>query len=164
MSDYAMTVCAPSDLNAGEMAVCVQLVAGGGAVKQKYAELGLRDARMLAVVRFADQIVGVGAIKRVRPGYARRRAQCSGYNLPPETPELGYVARHVEHKRQNLGVRIVTSLLSSHEGPLWATTDSKRMKEILAGAGFLRRGGEWPGGREQLSLWVKGLSDAGDAC
>jgi len=69
------------------------------------------------------------------------------------------VARHAEHKRQNLGLRIVASLLSSHEGPLWATTDSKRMKEILAGAHFLRRGGEWPGGRGQLSLWVKGLPE-----
>src|SRR6266851_4494560 len=109
MSDYAVTVCAPSDLNDGEMAVCVQLVTGGGAVKQKYVELGLRDARRLAVVRFADQIVGVGAIKRVRPGYARRRAQSSGYDFPPETPELGYVARHAGHKRQNLGLRIVAS-------------------------------------------------------
>lgn len=163
MSDYAVTLCAPSDLNDGEMAVCVQLVAGGGAVKQKYAELGLRDARMLAVVRCADQIVGVGAIKRVREGYARHRAECSGYALPLDTPELGYVARHPEHKRQNLGLRIVMSLLSSHEGSLWATTDSNRMKEILAGAGFLRRGNEWPGGRGQLSLWVKGLSDTGDA-
>lgn len=159
MNGYAVTVCAPSALNRAEMAVCVHLVVSGGAVKQKYAELGLRDARTLAVVRCAGQIVGIGAIKRVRPTYARRRAQNSGYGFPPETPELGYVARDAEHKRQNLGLRIVQSLLFSHEGPLWATTDSNRMKEILEGAGFLRRGGEWPGGRGQLSLWVKGLLD-----
>jgi len=128
-----------------------------GAVTKRYADPGLRGARVLAVVRSADRIVGVGAIKRVRPDYARRRANCSQYDLPLATPELGYVARHPEHRRHNLGHRIVASLLSSHEGPLWATTDSPRMKEILAGAGFVHRGNEWPGGRGQLSLWVKGV-------
>jgi hypothetical protein len=158
ITDYAVTVSAPDDLNDADMATCVGLVVGGGAVTKRYAEPGMREARLLAVVRKADQIVGVGAIKRVRPDYARRRAQCSGCKLAVKTPELGYVARHPEHGRHHLGQRIVASLLSSHEGPLWATTDSTRMKEILAGAGFVRRGKEWPGRRGQLSLWVKGMA------
>jgi hypothetical protein len=153
--DYKVSTCAPGDLADGEFATCVAIVTDGGAVKKRFAVPGLRSARVLAVVRQGARIVGVGAIKQVRPDYAKGRARLANYEFPADTPELGYVSRHPDHKKSGLGPQIVAALLSRHQGPFWATTDSKRMKEVLTDAGFVHKGNEWPGDRGQLSLWLK---------
>jgi hypothetical protein len=152
---YVLTTCAPGDLTDADLKTCVSLVSHGGAVPRRFAEPGLRDARLLAVVRRGADIVAVGAIKRVRHDYAARRAKLSGFRFPTGTPELGYVARSPAHSGNGFAPRIVQALVSVHAGPLWATTDSAGMKDVLGKAGFLRKGSEWPGARGQLSLWLK---------
>ena len=112
-------------------------------------------ATLLAVVRKDQEIVGVGAIKRVRPEYAARIVKRSGHRFPTDMPELGYVARSNTHRGHSLAPRILAELLSRHQGPLWATTDSKGMKAALAAAGFEQMGNEWKGKRGRLSLWTR---------
>jgi len=152
---YLLTTCAPGDLRDADLKACVSLVSHGGAVPRRFAETGLRNASLLAVVRRGPEIVAIGAIKRVRHDYAARRAKLSGFRFPTGTPELGYVARSPAHSGHGFAARIVQALVSEHAGPLWATTDCAGMKDALGKAGFLRKGREWTGARGQLSLWLK---------
>ena len=110
---------------------------------------------MVAVARRARQIVGVGAIKRIRPGYAFDKAYKSGVTFAPDTPELGYVAVDPAHQGNGLSHRIVSELLSKNGGPLFATTSSDRMKRTLGKAGFAQKGREWKGWQAPISLWIK---------
>src|SRR5260370_21596383 len=86
--EYVLKTCAPADLTDAEIEECVSLVSDGGAVPRRFAEPGLRNARVLAVVRQGAVIVAVGAIKRVRNDYAARRAKLSGFSFPSSMREL----------------------------------------------------------------------------
>jgi len=154
--DYDVTTCALSALSAEEIERCLDIVTDGGAVNAVSARQELVRSQVLAVVRKGGVIVGVGAIKRIRRGYASSTAKKSGVLFRPETPELGYVARHRDCRGTNLSPRIVAALLSAHKGPLFATTDHNTMKETLARAGFVQHGKEWTGQRSMLSLWMRG--------
>ena len=149
--------CVPEHLVAAEMAACVAIVREGKAVGAEAAARGLPRARLLGVVRKGRQVVGVGAIKRPRPGYdaAKKVAKRSGHEFPADPPELGYVAVDPEHRGNHLSPKIVAALLAERQGPLFATTDCKRMKTVISKAGFVHKGNEWKGNRGQLSLWLK---------
>lgn len=154
--DYIVRCFSPRVLNSTDMATCAAIVSNGQAVDQKSARYGLTWARELALVWKGEQIVGAGAIKqRDRREYTARIAARSGEAIPVDTGELGFVAVDPEHRGRHLSTRIVAALLAKHPGPLFATTDSDRMKTVLAKAGFVRKGREWKGRRGQLSLWVK---------
>src|SRR5258706_1496089 len=94
---YLVSAAAPRDLTEAEMARCVTIVMNGEAVDPASSEIELPQATVLAIVRKGQEIVGLGAIKRVRMGYAAQVAKRSGHEFPPETPELGYVARVPSH-------------------------------------------------------------------
>jgi len=112
-------------------------------------------ARSLALASAGNLTIGVGAIKRRRPEYARQIAEISGVSFDPNTSELGYVAVDPEHRGQRLAERIVRELLANHAAPPFATTSSERMKRV--GTSRFRGGHAWPGRNgEQLSLWIKG--------
>lgn len=153
--DYAVRTCAPGDLTDAEMKACIGLVSAGGAVQKRFAEAGLRNARLLAVVRKGNEVVAVGAIKRVRHDCAAGKAKASGHKCPTGTPELGDVARHPVHQGHGFAPRIVAALVAEYAGPLFATTDSQGMKAALGGANFQAKGREWKGERGKLSLWLK---------
>jgi hypothetical protein len=153
---YLVALVRPSDLTGAEMTRCVTIVQEGEAADPGSVETELPLATVLAVLRKREEIVGVGAIKRVRLEYARRIAKRSGHDFPPETSELGYVARVPHHRGHRLAPRIVAALLTRPEGPLWATTDSDSMKAALLDATFEQRGRKWNGGRGELSLWTRG--------
>jgi hypothetical protein len=125
----------------------------GGAVTISLEKL--QKARMLALARKGGVIVGVGSIKRDRPDRAADIAHRSGFSFPKETPELGYVAIAPQHRRRGLSHKVVGALVKAMPGTLLATTDDEHMMKTLSGAGFVRRGREWPGHRGQLSLWLK---------
>jgi hypothetical protein len=151
--EYSVKACAAVDLSDRELATCVEIVKDGGAVAITLEKL--QNARMLAVASKAGTIVGVGAIKRDRPDRAADIARRSGFSFPKETPELGYVAVALQHRRQGLSYQLVGALLKAMPGRLFATTDDHHMMKTLSGAGFARYGSEWPGHRGQLSLWLK---------
>jgi hypothetical protein len=150
---YAVTACAPGDLSDAELATCVEIIRDGGAVAISLGKL--QTARMLAVARKDEAIVGVGSIKRDRPDRAARIARESGIGFPKETPELGYVALAPQHRRKGLSHLLVDALIKAVPGGFFATTDEKYMMKTLSGAGFARKGSEWQGQRGRLSLWLK---------
>jgi hypothetical protein len=153
MEDYDVKLCAPDDLSKTELVACLAIIKAGGAVAVNLEKL--ESVKQLAVARKGDQIVGVGAIKQVREGYASDKARKSKVSFSSDTPELGYVAVDAKHQGNHLSDEIVASLLSKQQGSLFATTSNERMKKTLARAGFERKGREWKGRKGQLSLWIK---------
>lgn len=152
---YLVSSCEPVQLTEAERAACGAIVEAGGAVRRGYIAQEIAEARLLSVVRLAGEIVGVGAIKRIRQPYAEKIASRSGVNFPPETPEFGYVVVNPAHQGNGLSHRLAGELLAEHSGPLFATTSSDRMIATLTAAGFERKGHEWPGRDAQLSFWWK---------
>jgi hypothetical protein len=112
-------------------------------------------ARLLSIVRLSEEIIGVGAIKRIRGSYAKKIASRSRVRFPSETPELGYVAVDPKHQGNGLSHCLAEELVAKHSGPLFATTSSDRMIATLKAAGFALKGHEWAGRHAQLSFWWK---------
>lgn len=152
---YEVKRCAPNDLSRKDMDRCIAIVIDGDAVDPESAAIELPVATVLAVAYKGREVVGVGAIKRLRIQYAKLVSDNSHFPLPSDMQELGYVAVCVEHRRQGLSHRIVAQLLLTHVGGLFATTPDPFMRRTLAGAGFERKGDEWHGRRGTLSLWVR---------
>jgi predicted GNAT family N-acyltransferase len=146
--------CAPQDLSEFETGKCILIITAGGAVDPQSVCQELPLARKLAVAKTSTEIVGIGAIKRIRIAYAQRVMRKSGFAFDPATPELGYVAIDEKYRGRQLSREIVAALLSC-SGPLFATTDSEHMKRTLAVSGFNSKGHEWQGNRSKLSLWIK---------
>ncbi len=153
---YHIKAGAPSKVSLKDLSQCIGIVKAGNAVDPDSATVEMHRAQVLAIASAGNLIVGVGAIKRLRPEYSFEIAEKSGVPFDPNTSELGYVSVDAKHRGQRLSGRIVQELLSGHEGALFATTSSERMKRTLAQAGFVQKGSEWAGGKnQQLSLWVK---------
>ncbi len=144
MQTYEVTRCVPGDLSESERQACAEIITAGEAVDPQWARAQLPVAISIAVARLAGEIVGVGAIKQVRPGYATSIAGRSKFAFHSDTPELGYVAVAERHGRQGLSRRILTCLTDEREGALFATTDDPNMKKVLLAAGFTERGQPWP--------------------
>ena len=146
------------DLSPDEIKACLVVLKEGDAVDVKTAERELPRAVTVAVARVGEDVVGMGAIKRQRPLYAKRIAgtKCSGFSFDPNMHELGYVAV-LKANRGGQSGPIVDSLLKTFKGSLWATTFHDRMKSTLKHRGFVQRGKEWPSenGEHQVSLWIK---------
>lgn len=155
--DYQVSRCAPCDLSKDDLAACVAIIKTGDAVDPESAERELPLAQAVAVVRKDGQVVGVGAIKRIRRGYASIVAERSGSDFSSQTPELGYVSVAADHQGHRLSARISSVLLSGidQQGPVFATTSNPRMKATLAKVGFVQEGQEWDGDSGRLSLWLK---------
>lgn len=152
---YLMCSCGPMDLSEDDRGTCAALVEAGGAVRRGSIARQIAAARLLSLARLDGEIVAVGAIKRIRPPYAKRIAARCGISFPPETPELGYVAVDPKHQENGLSHRLTGELVAKHPGPLFATTSSDRMMRTLTEAGFKQKGHEWPGQHAQLSFWWK---------
>lgn len=157
-AEYEVTSHSPGDLADGDLGACIAIIQCGEAVDPESADEELGRSEVIRIARKGANIVGVGAIKRLRTGYASTIAgsRMSGSFFDPNTPELGYVAVDPQHRKRGVSHRIVAELLSKHQGHLFATTCNEGMKKTLAGAGFVRKGREWRGQKNnQLSLWIK---------
>ncbi len=154
---YDIKAGAPSKVSLKDLSQCIGIVKAGDAVDpDSAAAVEMPRAQVLAIASAGNFIVGVGAIKRCRPEYSFEIAEKSGVPFDPNTSELGYISIDAKHRGQRLSGRIVQELLSGHEGALFATTSSERMKRTLAHAGFVQKGSEWEGREnQQLSLWIK---------
>jgi predicted N-acetyltransferase YhbS len=155
LEDYEVKLHVPADLTGAELAMCIAIIRSGEAVSLKSVQRELPNAGVLVIARCDNQIVGVGAIKRLRTEYAAGIARKSGVEFPPETLELGYVAVDPVHQRRGLSRRLVQSLVSGREDRLFATTSVPAMKKVLERVGFAKRGNAWPGAHSQLSCWVR---------
>ena len=154
--DYEIKSYGPGDVASTELTACLSIIKAGGAVNPDSAKNELPQAIVVALARIGDKIVGVGAIRRVRPTSAFAIADRSRFPLPQETRELGYVAVDSNHRNKGLSLSIVRELLLRHKGRLFAITSNEYMKKTLTKAGFAQAGHEWNGGRGLLSLWMRG--------
>lgn len=152
---YEVKPISASELTKKDLAACVAVIKKGDAVDWESASRELTVSKAVVLVRRGSQIIGVGAIKRERRKYAAKVAKNSGFDFPPETLELGYVAVDPDHQGHGLSHRIADALLAGHSGKLFATTYSDRMKSTLGTAGFKVKGHEWKGRKFMLSLWMK---------
>jgi GNAT superfamily N-acetyltransferase len=152
---YLVNSCEPGDLSEAERAACVAMIETAGAVRRGSIAEEIAAAQLLSVVRSGGEIVGVGAIKRIRRPYAQKIASRCGVSFPSETPELGYVAVDPKHRGNGLSHRLAKELVGKHSGPLFATTSSDRMIGTLTDAGFKQKGHGWPGHQAQVSFWWK---------
>jgi predicted GNAT family N-acyltransferase len=154
-AEYEVGACTPRDLARAELETCFAIIEQGEAVDVDSMKRDLPRSSVLAVARKDTKIVGVGAIKPVRKGYAAKASRNSRVKFPPETPELGYVAVDEIPRDDGLSYRIVEALLSRNTGRLFATTDAIGMKKPLAKYGFVKKGDEWKGERGMLSYWER---------
>jgi len=157
-ADYVVGKVDAEQLTKKFVSECIAIIKKGKAVDWQSAKTELPLATKVVTARKGSQIVGVGAIKRERRPYAAEisSSRKSGFDFPPATPELGYVAVEPEHQWRGLSLRITKLLLSVHKGALFATTYDKRMMKTLENVGFLKKGKEWKGRKFMLSLWLKG--------
>jgi GNAT superfamily N-acetyltransferase len=152
--DYVIRKLSAGDLTASILSACVAIVKKGEAVDWQSAKRELPLATSLAVACKGSEIVGVGTIKREHK-YAASVSAKSGVKFPPETLELGYVAVDPAHQGRQLSSRIATLLASQYKGRLFATTYNDRMKRTLTRIGFVKKGNEWKGKTEMLSVWER---------
>jgi RimJ/RimL family protein N-acetyltransferase len=152
---YSVTIAGAGERTAEDVKACLGILDQGKAVSIRTAARELPVATVVVLARRGDAIVGVGAIKRARPQYARDRTADSGVPFDENTPELGYIAVDEQHQGHGLSRKIADALLATNRGTLFATTDNERMKRVLRKTAFERRGREWKGKRGFLSLWIR---------
>jgi GNAT superfamily N-acetyltransferase len=137
-----------------ELHACIEIIKEGEAVNVATATDELPEAMFVAVKRVDGLLVGVGAIKKQRPWYARKIATESGFSFDERLHELGYVAVRATHRNQGIARELLAHLLDACKTrPLIATTASVAMKKLLFETGFQQRGREWK--NSTLSLWIK---------
>jgi RimJ/RimL family protein N-acetyltransferase len=154
-ADYEVNLCAATAIKPKDLKACFAIIGKGGAVRMASMKRDLPRATVLVIARVDNEIVAIGAIKPVRKQYATGIAAKSGFAFPAETPELGYVAVHPDHRNRGLSHRVTELLLSQHSGLIFATTSSEAMKKVLEKAGFVQRGRAWDGSDSKLSLRVR---------
>jgi hypothetical protein len=98
--EYEIRASAPSELPLRDLSHCTSIVRTGDAVDPDSAAVELPGSEILALASAGNLIIGVGAIKRRRPGYARQIVERSGVSFDPNTSELGCVAVDPEHRGQ----------------------------------------------------------------
>ena len=156
MQDHAIMIRRPSQMTERDRRKCVDLIVEGEAVDRAYVEKWFPRSIVVAVKRSGGEIVGVGVIKPSRQRHAKTVAEGSGVDLDPEMHELGYITVREDHRRRGIARALVQVLDTEHEAPLFATTWKKSMKDLLGEFGFVQRGDEWTGDRDNdLSLWVR---------
>lgn len=153
--DYDVQVCSPDHAMEPDLEACLEIIKAGAAVDPESAAKEIRRACFVAIARKGSVVVGTGAIKRHRPGYAKEKGQQAGVTLASDSLEVGYIAIAPSHQGRGLSKKIISTLLAARSGPLFATTDDERMKHTLARFGFVKQGIEWAGNRGKLSLWIK---------
>lgn len=128
----------------------------GGAVHVPTALAELPLAPVAVLARVEDRIVGLGAVKRARPGYAQQKMNDAGHSFDPNINELGYVALAKKWRGHGHSAPILDKLLEHFSEPLFATTDSKPMMHMLESRKFQKFGRAWKSGRGlDLTLWIR---------
>lgn len=116
-------ICSPTKLSKADAQACLSLIRDGKAVSLRSATEELPQARLVAIARDGESVVGVGALKRVRPEYAFDVAQKSGFRFNTHLHELGYIAVKPSHRGQKISKRIAAMLLAQlPDQQLFATT------------------------------------------
>lgn len=156
---FDVEVCDPIKLTKSDRAQIEAILRAGRAVNVPSAMSEIPQAPAFALARQDGKIVGVGAIKRPRPGYAKLKQEDAKFTFDTEIAELGYVAIDSDFQDNHLSGRITDKLLAAYSGPLFSTTDDEKMKFTLGNRGFQQKGTAWKGKRGVLTLWLREGTD-----
>jgi len=131
----------PKEFTDAERAVFAELVRAGEEVGGKILERNVADARALAMLKHAGNILGVAALKRPQASYRKRISREAGAEIVAETfpYELGYIYLSPEVRGKRQSHRLVAAVLKLSDGAgVFATTrrDNHPMLHTLAKSGF----------------------------
>ena len=146
------SIFSPSDCTAQELADFENLVIEGGAVDPQGLPQRIRNASHLLFLRASDgQLVGVGALKRPRPGYRKRVFANAQATAPADEygVELGWVVVAKSHQGQRLWTRIVRELITcaKNENVFATTRADARAMRFASDHGFELNGKPYASGR-----------------
>jgi predicted GNAT family N-acyltransferase len=154
------TLCTRSELEKkNRLNDFVGLVQTGGAVDETSIQNKLPRAREISFIDRDGKMIAAAAMKEPATHYAQTVSYHSGYQLPNDTQELGYVVVDSSARGQKLSSAVVESiLLTIGCSSIFATTSDAKIKRLLSKNGFRWVGHEWKSDRtgELLSLWVRG--------
>jgi GNAT superfamily N-acetyltransferase len=159
------SIFSPSECTADALADFEKLVVEGAAVDPQGLTQRIRNAFRLLFLRTSDgQLVGVGALKRPRPGYRNKvftNAQATA--APDEYPvELGWVVVVKTHQGRGLSTRIVGELLpfAKNENIFATTRADERVMRYASDHGFEMNGKPYPSGHGyDLLLYLREARD-----
>ncbi len=160
-AEIEITVAAPHRLSEEERAAFSNLVQQGGEVGGDALATNIRSAKALILVRCAEEIKGITALKRPQASYRRRICEKAGVKIEEDSfpYELGYVLLLPEMQGKRLSHRLVAHALEHADGAgVFATTrtDNGAMLATLAKAGFKPVGDDYKGrGTRMIRLLVR---------
>jgi len=147
-----------NNLGPNQLDRCIDFLAEAGAVQYfKTAKERLHLALVVATIRDGPyfDLVGMGAIKADLPEYNKKISERSGYSLPFNMREIGYIAVAEAYRGKGYSKQIVKRLLE-FDAQVFATTSSEAMMSTFRHFGFKRKGDIWTSKEgKALSLWVK---------
>ena len=146
------SILSPSDCTAQALADFEKLVIEGGAVDPQGLTQRIRNAYRLLFLQAPDgQLVGVGALKRPKPGYRNRVFAEARATTPPDgyRVELGWVVVAKSHQGRRLWTRIVDELIAAakNENVFATVRADKRGMRFASDHGFELNGKPYPSGR-----------------
>lgn len=125
------------------------LLEKGGQVEMKYFNSSLSKKPILAMIYDKNEVAAIGALKRERSGYAKKKFEDakSQLNSQEYDTELGWIVTEEKHRKRGLCDSVVKKLLDYFKeqrvgGKLFATVreDNNKMRHILAKNGFKQEG------------------------
>ena len=129
------------------------IIGSRGQIEQR-----LGTTKLIALIKdtSSGKIVACGALKDNGPGYRATNFEFCGCGplRIRNCRRLGYVVVDEDHTGNHLSRTMAEMIIAAAAGPLFATTDSDRMKRTLSRQGFKQAGGAWKGGKGQLTLWL----------
>lgn len=152
-----------ADATQEEVDTFVELVRSGGAVDEKYVQMGaVRPGAHISFAEVRGRPVGVAALKIPSDNYrfGLQGAAKAGYSLlNSEYPyELGYVSVLPEHSGKGIGKALVTEVIRLADGNgIFATTSNPTMKDgLLPSFAFEPAGRNWTNSSgDILGLFVR---------
>ncbi|GAB4362033.1 MAG: hypothetical protein Kow0026_25540 [Oricola sp.] len=140
----------PADISANDRTRFRDLVIEAGEVGGPALATNIANARVLVVIRAADTIRGVAALKRPQDSYRRKIAKRAKVDLVQSAwpYELGYIYIEPELQGRGLSHRLVAATLEHRDNAgVFATVraDNKRMRATLERAGFTPAGEPYEG-------------------
>jgi|SRR5579884_1323116 len=151
----------PSDCTEEALGEFERLVVQGEAVDPEGLAQRIRNAHRLLFLRAPDgALVGVGALKRPRPGYRRKVFSQAQADAAPEdyAVELGWVVVGKPYQGQRLSSRIVSELLAlvRNENVFATARFDDRTMRLASAFGFKPNGKPFRGrGDYELVLYLR---------
>jgi GNAT superfamily N-acetyltransferase len=158
---FTASISSPSDCTEEALAEFERLVVQGDAVDPHGLAQRIRNAHRLLFLRAPDgALVGVGALKRPRPGYRRKVFSQAQADAAPEdyAVELGWVVVGKPYQGQRLSSRIVSELLAlvRNENVFATARFDDRTMRLASAFGFKPNGKPFRGrGDYELVLYLR---------